>query len=81
MCEDQDKCDSDWLIVCFCYSILNVNLTPDLLDLYEVWAAALEAEGKDGDQWQAGVGQRGHGLSASHHRVPINKGMKQHILA
>lgn len=34
----------------------------------------MEAPGSDRDQRQAGVGQRGDGLPAAHHRVPVNKG-------
>ena len=43
-------------------------------DLHEVRAAAVEAAGAHRGEQQAGVGQRGDGFLASHHRVPLHQG-------
>lgn len=44
-------------------------------DLYEVRSPAVEAAGSDWNQWQASVGQWGHGLPPAHHRVFVYKGI------
>lgn len=42
--------------------------------VHEVWSATLEAPWQDGDQRQAGVGQRGDGVCPAYQRLPVCEG-------